>query len=174
MAKTTTTFPLSALRKAMDLSYFNFFKMRSSHLILQTFTHSLTYPLKAMSRSYELKTSALNTCTRRYLCLAAAGWRTLLLVSDNANETTPSTVFNPAWAWLGAVVAILLLATAFVLIRKFKHGTRNTTNEDDLATNSEAITGYTRFWNRHFSYKASSYKNWKANVTIWKLLLTKT
>lgn len=64
---------------------------------------------------------------------------------NNANEKPSSTVFNPAWAWLGAVVAILLLSTAVVVIRKFKHDRPNTTNEDDHATQSEVITGYARF-----------------------------
>ena len=54
-------------------------------------------------------------------------------------------MFNPAWAWLGAVLAILLLSTAVVVIRKFKHDRRNSTNGDDNAANSEVITGYARF-----------------------------
>lgn len=64
--------------------------------------------------------------------------------SDNANEK-PSTVFNPAWAWLGAVVAILLVSIA-VVIRKFKRARHNRTNEDDHVTQSEVVThGYARF-----------------------------
>ena len=92
---------------------------------------------------FEKKKNVLNSCTQRYLCLSCS--RILLLVSDNADEKTSSTVFNPAWAWLGAVVAILLLSTALVVIRKFKHNRRNSTHEDDHAANTEVVTGYTRF-----------------------------
>ena len=115
---------------------------------------------------FEKKKNVLNSCTQRYLCLSCS--RILLLVSDNADEKTSSTVFNPAWAWLGAVVAILLLSTALVVIRKFKHNRRNSTHEDDHAANTEVVTGYTRFWKRYFSYKIFSCKNWKASVTHWK------
>lgn len=63
---------------------------------------------------------------------------------DNANEKT-SKVFNPAWAWLGAVLAILLVSTAVVVIRRFKLARRNITNEVEYATQSEVVTGYARF-----------------------------
>ena len=54
-------------------------------------------------------------------------------------------MFNPAWAWLGAVVAILLLSTTVVVIRKFKRDRPNITNEDDHATQSEIVAGYVQF-----------------------------
>lgn len=54
-------------------------------------------------------------------------------------------MFNPAWAWLGAVLAILLVSTAVVVIRRFKLARRNITNEVEYATQSEVVTGYARF-----------------------------
>lgn len=70
----------------------------------------------------------------------------ILFLSDNANEKT-SKVFNPAWAWFGAVLTILLVSTAVVVIRRFKLARRNITNEVEYATQSEVVTGYARFWN---------------------------
>ena len=161
---------LSGLRKTMNLSYLNLFKVRKtlSHLALSC---KPTLPsqtdVKIKITHFEKK-NVLNTCT---LCLS--GSRLLLLLLDNGNEKTSSTVFNPIWAWLGAVVAILLLSTALVVIRKFKHNRRNTTNEDDHATNSEVVTGYVRFWNRILVLKHSIvYKNWNANVIYYMETLT--
>lgn len=68
----------------------------------------------------------------------------ILFLSDNASEKT-SKVFNPAWAWLGAVLAILLVSTAVVVIRRFKLARRNITNEVEYATQTEVVTGYVRF-----------------------------
>ena len=132
----------------MGLSYLNCSKCVRPCLILPYLANVHTTSHLPSKTDFKIlrilkKKNVLNSCTQRYLCLSCS--RILLLVSDNADEKTSSTVFNPAWAWRGAVVAILLLSTALVVIRKFKHNRRNSTHEDDHAANTEVVTGYTRF-----------------------------
>lgn len=101
--------------------------------------------LERQATNSKYRCVASNSLGKTYSSKATLTVLTRQTTRDKANEKTSSKVFNPAWAWLGAVVAILLLSTAVVVIRKFKHGRRNTTNEDDHATNSEVVTGYSRF-----------------------------
>ncbi|XP_078348254.1 peroxidasin-like [Oculina patagonica] len=62
---------------------------------------------------------------------------------ENIKDKTAT--FNPVWIWLGVVVAILLLSTALVFVRKFWRARHHNVHNSYVSQSEEVVTGYTRF-----------------------------